>query len=151
MGNTVTETASNEGMSANQKLFLSYFTAILIDLVVLNLFAEFWHRVTVESFLVSLFAAVILQVLLKITLAIEHHTAKYFNAKSGAWARVMRYVGAWAILLISKFIILWVIDLMFGDKITFGGPLHGAGTLIIVLLVMVLIERSILRFYQWLA
>lgn len=151
MGNNVAETASSGGMSANQKFFLSYFTAILIDLVVLNLFAEFWHRVTVESFLVSLFAAAILQVLLKITLAIEHHTAKYFNAKQGTWARVMRYVGAWAILFISKFIILWVIDFAFGDKITFGGPLHGVGTLIIVLVAMVLIERAILSFYEWLA
>lgn len=151
MGNTVTEAVSSNGMSNKQKLFLSYFTAILIDLVILNLFAEFWHRVTVESFSVSLFAAAILQVLLKITLAIEHHSAKYFNAKVGAWARVMRYVGAWMILFTSKFIILWVIDFAFDDKITFGGPLHGVGTLIIVLVAMVLIERAILSFYEWLA
>lgn len=151
MASNSAEVAISKEMSNRQKLFLRYFTAILIDLVVLNLFAEFWHRVTVESFLISLFAAAVLQLLLKLTLAMEHQCATYFNAKPGTLARVMRFVGAWAILFLSKFVILWVIDFAFGHRITFGGPLHGVGTLIIVLVVMVLSERMILRLYQWLA
>lgn len=42
MGNNVAELATTQGMSTNQRLFLRYFTATLIDLVVLKLFAEFW-------------------------------------------------------------------------------------------------------------
>ena len=62
--------ASAEDISTSKRLFLHYFTAILLDLVVLNIFAEFWQYVTVHSFVISLFAAVLLQVLLKLTLAI---------------------------------------------------------------------------------
>lgn len=151
MGNNTADIATTEDMSVNQKLFIRYFTAILIDLVVLNLFAEFWWRVTIESFSVSLYAAAILQLLLKLTLALEHRSANYFNAKTGVGARVMRYLSAWAILFASKFVILWVINFAFGNSIEFGGPLHGVGTLIIILVVMLLMERSVLRLYRWLA
>ena len=72
--------------STGQRLFLRYFTAILVDLVVLNLFAEYWELVEVDSFTISLFAAVLLQVLLKLTLAIEHRIGAYFKTKEGALA-----------------------------------------------------------------
>ena len=35
--------------SNKQRLFMRYFTAILIDLVVLNLFVEYSDKVTIES------------------------------------------------------------------------------------------------------
>ncbi len=73
MGNNVAGLAITGETSTNQRLFLRYFTATLIDLVVLNLFAEFWVRVTVESFLVSLFAAALLQLLLKIPVSAGSH------------------------------------------------------------------------------
>ena len=69
------EVASANAPSNNQQLFLRYFTAILIDLVVLSLFAEYWSLVTIESFTVALFAAILLQLLLKLTLLVEHQVA----------------------------------------------------------------------------
>lgn len=72
--------ASAEDMSSRQRLLLRYFTVTLIDLVVLSLFAEYWRHVTVLSFTISLSAAVLLQVLLKLTLIIEHRVADYFKA-----------------------------------------------------------------------
>ena len=52
--------------SGGQRLFLRYFTAILIDLVVLNLFDKYSDKVTISGFTVSLGAAVLLQILLKL-------------------------------------------------------------------------------------
>ena len=42
MSNNFPKVATAEEISTNQKLFLRYFTAILIDLVVLKIFAEYW-------------------------------------------------------------------------------------------------------------
>ncbi|MFL2545923.1 MAG: hypothetical protein ACJ0SL_00935 [Candidatus Rariloculaceae bacterium] len=39
--------------STRQSLFLRYFTAILIDLVVLNLFTEYSEHVQIDSFTIS--------------------------------------------------------------------------------------------------
>jgi hypothetical protein len=148
MSNNFPDLASAEALSTNQRLFLRYFTAILIDLVVLNVFAEYWHHVTIHSFTISLCAAVLLQVLLKLTLAIEHRVADYFNSKGGTKARAMRFVSACAILFLSKFVILGAINFAFGDSIVFSGPLHGVVAFIVVVVVMLAAEEAIVRFYN---
>lgn len=148
MSNNFSEVASAAVVSSNQRLFLRYFTAILIDLVVLNVFAEYWQHVTIHSFTISLCAAALLQVLLKLTLAIEQRVANYFNSKEGTLARTMRFISAWAILFFSKFIILGAIKFSFGDSIIFSGPLHGIVAFIAVIVVMLVAEEAIVRFYN---
>jgi hypothetical protein len=149
--NGIFELASAEEPSSTQKLFLRYFTAILIDLVVLNLFAEYWHQVMIASFSISLAVALLLQVLLKITLKIEHKTADYFSSKPGKMAKFLRYFSAWLILFISKLVILAAINFAFGNDVAFGGPLHGVIAFIVVVVVMLVSEEAIVRFYQRLA
>lgn len=148
MSNNFPEVASAEAMNDNQRLFVRYFTAILIDLVVLNIFAEYWHHVTIHSFTISLCTAALLQVLLKLTLAIEHRVAGYFNSKEGTAAKAMRYFSAWAILFLSKFVILGAVNFAFGDYIIFSGPLHGVAAFIVVIVVMLVAEEAIIRFYR---
>jgi hypothetical protein len=148
MSNNFPEVASAEAMSTKQKLFLRYFTAILIDLLVLNLFAEHWHNVMVDSFTLSVFAAVLLQLLLKLTLVIESRVADYFNSRKGTLARVMRFVSAWAILFLSKFVILGAVYFTFGGSIAFSGPFHGIVAFIVVVVVMLAAEEAMVRFYR---
>lgn len=128
-----------------QQLFVRYFTAILIDLTVLNLFDEYWDLVLIESFSVSLLAAILLQALLKITLKIEHYIGAYFKAKPGKLAKVMRLVSAWAVLFGSKFIILEAINIAFGDRVLFSGPIHGIVAFIVVVVVMLIAEIAIVK------
>jgi hypothetical protein len=131
-----------------QRLYVRYFTAILIDLVVLNLFAEHWDAVYVDNFTITLAAAVLLQVLLRTTMAIEHRVAEFWKAKPGSLATFMRYFSAWLILFGSKFAILEAVSFAFGDKIEFRGPLHGVVAIIVVLVVMVLAELFFSRIYH---
>ena len=148
--NTLMEVASAEDTSDRQRLFLRYFTAILIDLVVLNLFAEYWDKVELSGFTVSLAAAVLLQVLLKLTLKLEHNVADFFNARPGKIARFMRFFSAWLILFLSKFVILWAVNLAFGDQVQFHGALHGVLAFILVVMAMLVAEEAMVRFYKWL-
>ncbi|MDX1556708.1 MAG: hypothetical protein R3212_11825 [Xanthomonadales bacterium] len=137
--------------SDRQRWFLRYYTGVLIDLVVLNLFVEYSQYVQIDSFTVSVFAAILLQVLLKLTLVVEHKAASYFKSKPGTTAKVMRWVVAWLILFGSKFVILEAVNLAFGDKVYFGGWLHGVVAIIAVLVVMLVVEEAIVRFYRKLA
>ena len=139
---------SAEGPTNGQRLFVRYFTAILIDLVVLNLFVEYSGKVAIDSFTTSLLAAVVLQVLLKLTLAVEHRVAAYFKARPGALMTFLRFFFAWLILFASKFVILEAISLAFGDKVRFDGIWHGIVTLIVVIIVMLLAEEAIVRLYR---
>ena len=148
MTSTALGVASAEVPSTGQRLFARYFTAILIDLVVLNVFAEFWSLVVIESFTISLLIALLLQVLLKLTLAIEHRIGAYFAGRPGAMAKFLRIFCAWLVLFGSKFVILGAVDLAFGDYIHFGGPLHGVVSFIVVIVAMLVAEELIVRFYR---
>jgi len=142
------EVASANVPNNRQRLFLRYFTAVLVDLVVLGLFAQYWDRVHIASFTVALLAAVVLQVLLKLTLALEHRVAGFWKAKEGAGSTVARILSAWGILFGSKFAILYALDFTFSDDVHFDGALHGVVALIVVLVVMLAAEEAIVRFYR---
>jgi len=134
-------------LNNKQTKFLGYMLFVLIDLVVLNLFVEFWHRVVIDSFILSLLTACLLQLLLKITLNIEHHIATYFKAKPGTSAKVMRWFFAWALMFGSKFVILGAVGLVFGDNVDFGGVIP----FIVVVFAIIITELIMTRIYYSLA
>jgi len=140
--------ASAEAPSDRQRTFVRYFTGILIDLLVLNLFAEYWDKVFVASFTVSLLAAVLLQVLIKVTVIIEHWVLGFFKGRGGAAWTALKFFCAWLVLFGSKFVILEALNMAFGDSVHFTGMWHGIIPLIIVVVAMLLVEELIVRFYR---
>jgi hypothetical protein len=139
---------SAEAPSDAQRLFVRYLMAVLIDLLVLNLFVEYSKNVTIDSFSVSVLAAVLLQVLLKVTIAIEHRIGAYFKAKPGGLMTFFRFFFAWLVLFGSKFVILEALTFAFGDKVRFEGRFNGIVTLIVVIVAMLVAEELIVRLYR---
>jgi hypothetical protein len=143
--------ATAEMPTDRQRLFVRYVTGTLIDLVVLNLFAQYWQAVHVDSFSISLLAAALLQVLLKLTIAAEHQVAVFFKARQGGFMTFMRWFGAWFVLFGSKFVILEALSFVFGDTIHFDGRWHGIIPLIIVVVTMLVAEEVMVRIYRRIA
>jgi hypothetical protein len=142
---------SAEGPNNKQRLFVRYFTGILIDLVVLNLFAEYWENVYVDTFTTSLLAAIVLQILLKLTVAVEHRVGLFFKDRPGGHMKFLRFFLAWLVLFGSKFVILEAIAQLFGQDVRFHGAFHGIVALIIVVVVMLVAEEIVARIYRRLA
>ncbi len=134
--------------SGKQRLFVRYFSGILIDLVVLNLFDEFSDRVTIDSFSISLLAAVLFQFLLKLTIEVEHRVGKFFKARSGRTMVFLRFFFAWLVLFGSKFVILEALSMVFGDAVKFTGAFHGIVALVIVVVTMLVAEEAVARVYR---
>ena len=128
--------------------FVRYFTAVLIDLLVLNLFVEYSSKVKVDTFTDVLLAAVLLQILLEVTIAIEHRVGAYFKAKPGRLMTFLRYFCAWLVLFGSKFVILEALTFAFRRQ----GPLRRAvqrhPAPIVVVVVMLVAEEAIVRLYR---
>jgi uncharacterized membrane protein len=143
--------ASAEPPSNKQRMFLRYYTGFLMDLVVLNFFAEYSSKVDVDTFTTSVWAALVLQVLLKVTIVFEHKVLDWFKGRPGAWMTFLKYFCAWLILFGSKFVILEALAQAFGDKVKFLGLWHGIITLIVVVVVMLLAEEIMVRIYRKLA
>lgn len=130
-----------------QRLFLRYTLAVLVDLTVLNLFDEYWALVTIGSFSISIAAAILLQILLRLTMAAEHRIADYFKSKPGLAPRIYRGLAAYSILVGSKFLMLGAIDFTFGDRVRFSGPFHGVVAFIVVIVAIILAEGGMRRIY----
>lgn len=148
MSEEVKGVALTDVPSTAQRLYARYLLATLIDLAVLNLFDEYWAYVTVGSFTISIFAAILLQALLKATLALEHRVAALFEGRSGGFAKFLRFFSAWLILFGSKFVMLGAINFAFGDAVLFSGPLHGVLAFIAVVVVMLVAEELAVRIYR---
>jgi hypothetical protein len=140
--------ALTEAPTNSQSVFVRYLLGTLIDLTILNLFDEFWVHVSIPLFSISILAALLLQLLLKGTLALEHRVANYFKAKPGRRAKLMRLLTAWLILFGSKFVMLGLIDFVFADNVLFMGPLHGVVAFIAVVIVMLVAEDMAVRLYK---
>ena len=140
-----------ESRSAHQRIFNQYNLLILINLTVLSLFNEHWDYVLIDSFTICLLAAVLLQVMLQVAVNLSRHVSDYFKSKSGTLARVMMVLSTWILLIISKLIILKVIDIAFGSHVSFTGPLHGIVIFITVVIVILAVEQLFIRIYNALA
>lgn len=140
------------GHSDRQRIFLLYFVGALIDLVVLGLFNEYSDKVFVDSFTTLLLASIVLQLLLKATIAVEHRVAAYWKKKGkSGFNTFMRFFCAWVVLFGSKFVILEALSIAFEKDVHFTGVFHGIVWLIIVVVTMVIVEELVARFFRKLA
>ena len=137
--------------SSKQLIFLKYLTWILVDLTVLNFFAEYWDRVTITTFGISLFIAITLQILLKMTIALEHRLSNYMKSNEKLDKKVLHIFSTWFVLFASKFVMLWILQFMFGDAIVFSGAYHGVVAFIVVVMAILAAEYALTRIYRSLA
>jgi hypothetical protein len=118
-----------------QRIFISWTKDVLIYIIVLNLFVEYNPKIIIDSFTLSIFTAVLLKILLEIILQLEHKVAKALEAY-----KFLRIFFAWLILFGSKFLILEVVDLVFGEHVELGKFLD-----VIVLVVVLMVAREAIQ------
>ena len=108
-------------VTRGQALFASWATDVLVFIVVLELFVQYRPAVITESFTISIFTAVVLKLLIDAISRLEHRVGEWFEQREALVWRVLRVVTLLAILFVSKFAVIEVINLFFGDRVTLGG------------------------------
>lgn len=94
---------------------------VFVYVVVLNLVAEYLPQVITETFTLSLLTAALLKVVLEVVLVVKNHLKARFKASSSMAAKVATGLLLWLTLAGSKFLVLELIDLVFGDAVHLGG------------------------------
>ena len=117
---------------------------MLVFIVVLNLFVEYQPKVITESFTISIFTAVVLKLLIDAIARLEHHVSGWFKRREGSGWRLLGLVTMFAILFFSKFVILEVIDIVFGDRVTLGGFIE----VLVLVLTMILARLGLTWTYR---
>lgn len=117
---------------------------VFVYVVVLNLFVEYLPQVISETFTLSLLTAVLLKGVLEIVVAAKNRVKTRFRQASTPIGKVVAAVLLWVVLFGSKFLVLEVVDLVFGDRVSLGGFFSVTG-LILALLVSRAAVRRLLQ------
>ena len=107
---------------------------VLVYVVVLNLFIEYAPRVITETFTISLLTAILLKGVLEVVVFAKNRVKARFKSASSPRAKVGSGFLLWLVLFGSKFLVLEVVNLVFGDRADLGGFL--SVTLLIVTLLI---------------
>jgi hypothetical protein len=107
---------------------------VFVYVVVLNLAAQYVPSVIAETFTVSLLTAVLLKLVLEGVVAMKDRLKGRFRAASTPVGKAVAGIGLWLVLGVSKFVVLWLDDMLFGDAVELGG-FFSVTLLILVLMV----------------
>ena len=117
-------------VTSAQQRFISWTSDVLVYTVVLNLFVEYSDAIIIDSFTISILAAIVMKVLLDLLTGVEHAVREFFGRISPA----LGLLAMWVVLFLSKFVILEVFDVLFGDHVELGKFVHVL-TLIVAMMV----------------
>ena len=117
----ITSDSGGTRITRSQALFASWVTDVLLYIVILNLFVQYVPKVVTESFTISIFTAVVLKLLIEVIARLEHRVRGWFDQREGQVWRALGVATMFSILFLSKFVVLEVIDIIFGDRASLGG------------------------------
>lgn len=110
-----------EVFNSRQLFFEEMFVGTLIYAVALGFFNDYTHIVEADSFSTIFLASFVLQVLTYYTFALKRSVISLIKDRSGALFGFLRFFSVWLIMFLSKFVFVWVVDLIFGDTINIYG------------------------------
>lgn len=118
---------------------------VFVNVVVLNLVAQYFPQVIAESFSVSIVTAVVLKVVLEVVVAIKTRLRSRLRAATSHTGRIVSAALLWVFLVGSKFVVLELERLLFGDQVSLGGFLSVTALII----VMLLARSGVRRLLTW--
>lgn len=113
---------------------------LFVYVVVLNLVIEYVPSVISEGFTLSLLTAALLKVALELVLVVKSHVLGRFRAATTRLGKITGALALWVVAAGSKLVVLWLVDLLFGDAVSLGGFIP-----VTLLVVALLLSRAAVR------
>jgi hypothetical protein len=113
---------------------------VFVYVVVLNIAVEYVPSVISESFTLSLLTALLLKIALEVVIVVKSRIVGGLRAASTQLAKAVIGLGLWVFAVGSKFVVLGLVDLAFGDAVSLGGFVQ-----VTLLILALLISRAALR------
>lgn len=113
---------------------------VLVYLVVLGLFVQFVPSVISESFLISLATAVLLKLSLEVVVAAKTRVLRRLRSAEVVRVRVVSTIALVVVAAGSKFLVLWLTDVVLGGAVQLGGFFE-----VTVLIIVLMLARAGVR------
>ena len=107
---------------------------VFVYVVVLNLAVEYLPAVITETFTLSLLTALLLKLVLEVVVAVKNRVKARFKAATTPAGKVAAGLLLWLLLVGSKFVVLEVVALLFGDLVSLGGFFPVTGLILVLML-----------------
>lgn len=113
---------------------------VLVYLIVLGVFIQFFPSVIAESFVLALLTAVLLKLMLEAVVWVKTALLRRIRTHRRGWVRVVNAIALLVLLPGSKFLVLEVVDLVFGSAVYLGGFVS-----VTVLIICLMLARAGVR------
>ncbi|MDN5798023.1 MAG: hypothetical protein L0H79_20075 [Intrasporangium sp.] len=113
---------------------------LFVYVVVLNLAIEYVPAVISEGFTLSLLTALLLKIALEVVRFFKGRILARFRAATTRGPKVAAGLALWVVAAGSKFVVLELVALIFGDAVSLGGFIP-----VTLLVVVLLLSRSAVR------
>ncbi|MCI4656705.1 hypothetical protein E3O44_13755 [Cryobacterium algoricola] len=107
---------------------------VLVYLVVLGVFIQLFPVVISENFLLALLTAILLKAVLEIVLWAKKNIVARIRSAETRWVRIVNAVTLVLLLPGSKFLVLELVALAFGDAVRLGGFFQVTALIIVLML-----------------
>ena len=107
---------------------------VLVYLVVLGVFIQLFPVVISENFLLALLTAILLKAVLEIVLWVKKNIVARIRSAETRWVRIVNAVTLVLLLPGSKFLVLELVALAFGDAVRLGGFFQVTALIIVLML-----------------
>lgn len=126
----------------SQKTYRDWVLGTLVYMLVLSLFNDYTAMISITSASTVLFASVVLQALTFWTLNFKRWLGSRFSYPKGQKIKPAKFFALWSVLFSSKFLFLWVIDILFGQNVEIAGFV----SLLAIIVVMTIIKETLVYF-----
>jgi hypothetical protein len=113
---------------------------LFVYVVVLNLAIEYLPSVISESFTLSLLTALLLKIALELVILVKTAILGRLKAATTKRAKVVAALSLWLVAVGSKLVVLWLVDVVFGERVSLGGFIP-----VTLLVLALLASRSAVR------
>jgi uncharacterized membrane protein YvlD (DUF360 family) len=129
-------------MKISQSMYRNWVLGTLVYMVVLSLFNDYTSIIYISSASTILLASFVLQALTYWTFNFKKWLSSKFIYPNNTKFKPAKFFTLWAVLFFSKFIFLWVIDVIFRENV----EISGFVSLLIIIIVMTIIKEMLYYF-----
>lgn len=136
----------NGVFNSKQILFKEVFVGTLIYAVVLGFFNDYTSIVYAKSFSTIFYSAVVLELLTYLAFLLKNKIISWLTDRQGLIYKMLMFFCVWLVLFLSKFVFIWVIDVIFGNNIN----IYGFFGILLIVLCVTIIHKLADKVFLWL-
>ena len=129
---------TDNSFTRQQLLFQELFVGTLIYAVVLGFFNDYTSIVYAKSFSTIFLASIVLEILTFLAFVLKRRIISFLKTKTGSLYKILMFFSVWFIMFVSKFVFIWVLDVVFGDYIN----INGFFGILLVVLTVTLVHKT---------